>query len=254
MVIPMQLMQEAINTFDNWITPKRQATAMSTYDEISRTQKGQKQILGAAASGDHVAADYLFLRLKGVIAKAFWKYFMGPDKGFHRAKIMQGSDKDFASIAYEMLLGSGKTSPYATFKFSGFSSSADLIKQFGYYFYRYMQNEAFKNLRADKLGGLAGNIKTGEDVHTVGYEDHFENDENAASTDDYTAETNTQMAFEALLQKLKKENLTYYRVLVLKAKGFDVEAIAKKLDISGQSVRNHLKAIKPMVEEYLLGA
>jgi len=242
---------EAINTFSKWVSPARLAKAKARYDAKALTQVGQTEILSDAEHGETAAADYLFNFLQKVIAKAFWTYYLGPDKSKHRARIENGADKDFASVAYSMLLGSGATSPFATFDASKFNAKANLLKQFGYYVYRYLQNEAFKMIRADKMSGMTGNIANKEDVQVAGYEDHFENDEQASTGDSFTDKTDIQLTLKAFLKQLKTIKQVYYDVFKAKLDGMDTEAVAVKLGISGQSVRNHLKAIKILYDDFI---
>jgi len=249
-----QKLQEDIDTFDTWVSSARAKKASDSYSAMSGTQEGQLQILNDAAEGNTVAADFLFDLFKKIISKAFWKYYLGPDKKYHAPKIRAGGDKDFASMAYEMLLGSGETSPYDTFKPTKFTSAADLLKQFGYYLYRYLQNEAFKLIRAEKMGGMTGNVKQdGEAVSVAGYEDHFENSEDASAADSFTGEVEMQETIRTFLIYLKKTKKIYYDVFLAKLKGASIEEVAVKLSISGQSVRNHLKAIKAIYDEFTGG-
>lgn len=245
------VLHEGVSTFDNWVSPRRTDAAKNAYRDIAFTQEGQLKILADAAEGKHEAADLLFDLYKKIISKAFWKYYLGPDKKYHAPRIRAGADKDFASMAYEMLLGAGETSPYATFKPSKFTDKADLLKQFGYYLYRYLQNEAVKAIRLDKMGGVAGNVDTTAGVvSTVGYEDHFENSEEAASVDASTAETDIKETIRAFLPFLKKIRPLYHDIFVSRLENNDIEATAEKLGISGQSVRNHLRAIKEIYDDF----
>ena len=279
----MEKLQEDIKTFNNWVNPARKAKADAAYATKATTQDGQLQILGDASDGNSAAADFLFDLFKKIISKAFWKYYMGPDKSFYKSRIDNGADKDFASMAYEMLLGGGDPSPYETFKPSKFSSKADLLKQFGYYLYRYMQNEAFKMIRAEKMGGMTGNVKhqTGApkkqvpamqgkgladdrdkglsagiagDASVVGYEDHFENDEETSTPDSFTDDIELRETIRAFLKHLKTVKPLYHDVFYAKLQGMGSEAVADKLGISGQSVRNHLKAIKTLYDDFTGGS
>ena len=76
----MKKLQEAIKTFDVWVSKDRELAARREYEEQAKSQEGQLNVLAAASNGDTAAADYLFVTLKLVIAKAFWKYFLGPDR------------------------------------------------------------------------------------------------------------------------------------------------------------------------------
>lgn len=246
----MITLNEAISTFDIWVSPSRLARANAKYLTASATQAGQNQILQDAAGGSAEAADFLFDLLKKVIAKAFWNYYLGPDRSKHAARISSGAAEDFASVAYAMLLGGGDPSPYNTFKSSKFAPSANLLRQFGYYVYRYLQNEAFKMIRGDKMQGMTGNVANNEDVQVAGYEDHFENDEQASTSDD-TGSVDEKETIRAFLDHLKTIKKVYYDVFRGKLKGLSTEDVAAKLGISGQSVRNHLKDIKSLYVNFI---
>lgn len=245
----MEPLKESINTFNDWVSRARQEQALASYYEMSKTQDGQKQIMNDARTGDAVAADYLFLVYKKIIAKAFWQYYMGPAKQYHQKRLQGGADEDFASVAYNMLIGDEGTSPYKTFNPDKFTPTADLIKQFGYYVYRYLQNEAVKMIRSDKMGGIAGNIPKGEEVTSVGYEDHFDNTVQA-SDDSFEGAVDERITLKQFLIKLKNENKTYYQVFKGRMQQKSFNDIADELGISGQSVRNHLKKIQQMYIEF----
>lgn len=260
----LRVYTEALSTFDSWISPVRQNKANAVYADLAKTQEGQLKILDDAKSGNTTAADFLFTLYKRIIAKVFWKYFLGPDKKYHQARIISGDDNDFASVAYSMLLGdSEEASPYETFKPSKFSASADLLKQFGYYFYRYLQNEAVKMIRARNLGGMTGNIshtvgrkkdislKSPDNIAISSYEDHFENDKLLSSSDNYTSEIDSKITWEAFLRKLRKNNPKYYNIIRLRLNGLDISQVADELGISDQSVRNYLKDIKRQYDAFI---
>lgn len=246
----MRTLREAISTFDTWVDRNRAEKALATYYKLSKTQDGQKEILKQASNGNGEAADYLFLTYKKIIAKAFWAYYLGPDKRYHQRRLSAGADEDFASMAYAMLLGGEGTSPYKTFNPDKFTPSADLIKQFGYYYYRYLQNEAMKMIRAEKMGGVAGNVPKGEEVSTVGYEDHFDNTTEASTPDSFVDEINLQETMRAFLAKLKQENEMYYEIFKGRLRQESFDTIASRLGVSAQSIRNHLKKIHQMYKEF----
>jgi|LSQX01.3.fsa_nt_gb RNA polymerase sigma factor (sigma-70 family) len=246
----MRTLREAISTFDTWVDRNRAEKALATYYELSKTQDGQKHILTSASEGDSTAADYLFLTYKKIIAKAFWTYYLGPERRFHQRRLNAGADEDFASMAYEMLLGGEGTSPFKTFNPDKFTSSADLIKQFGYYYYRYLQNEAVKMIRAEKMGGVAGNIPKGEEVSAVGYDDYFDNTVAASTPDSFVDEINLQETLRSFLNLLKKENTTYYEIFKGRLQQESIKDIAERLGVSDQSIRNHLKKIQQMYKEF----
>lgn len=246
----MQLLQEAIKTFTKWVDGKRLADAVTAWGSFSKTQDGQKQILAAAATGDVTAADYLFAVYTKIIAKAFWAYYLGPQKQYHKQRLSSGADEDFASVAYGMLLGVSEPSPYKTFDASKFSEQADLIKQFGYYVYRYLQNEAMKMIRAEKMGGLSGNVEKDTKIQTVGYEDHFENSEET-SVGSFAASVDLKETLRAFLATLKHDNETLYKVFRGRLQGKSVADVAAELGVTGQSVRNYLKTIQQLYNKFV---
>ncbi len=255
----MEKLQEAITTFDKWITPARQTRAEAEYGNAKTSQPEQLHVIQDAAAGNSTAADYLFTALKKIIAHAFWKYYMGPDKHYHAARIRSGDDIDFASMAYTMLMGGGTPSPFDTFKPSKFSASADLVKQFGYYVYRYLQNEAIKMIRSAKMGGMTGNVEhiagtKGKDtdqarpVNVSGFDDSTEE---TAATDSFTDDIELRETLRAFLKKLKQIKPAYHDVFLSRLKGASVEETAAALGISGQSVRNYIKAVKEMYDDFV---
>ena len=255
----MKKLQEAIKTFDVWVSKNREIAARAAYEELSKTQQGQSSILEAASKGDTVAADFLFVTLKPVIAKAFWKYFLGPNPATHQFKISQGADQDFASLAYEMLLGQMKPSPYTAFDSSKFNAKANLIKQFGYYLYRYLQNEAVKIHREDNMVGMTGNVKADSGgVHVGSYEDMATPGEDGAKagnepsvSDSFTSDIEEKETIRVFIEHLKEIRPVYRTIFVLRLKGLDINQIAAKLEISDQSVRNHLKTIQSLYKEFI---
>lgn len=255
----MKKLQEAIKTFDVWVSKDREIAARRAYEEQAKSQEGQLNVLAAASNGDTTAADYLFVTLKPVIAKAFWKYFLGPNLATHQFKISQGADQDFASLAYEMLLGQLDPSPYAAFDASKFKPSANLIKQFGYYLYRYLQNEAMKIHRADNMAGMTGNVKsdTGS-IHVGSYEDMATPAEDGAKagdepavSDSFTSDVEEKETIRVFLDHLQEIRPLYREIFALRLKGLDVLQVAKKLGISDQSVRNHMKAIHGLYKDFV---
>jgi hypothetical protein len=248
----MERLQEGISTFDEWVSDQRFNKAMQQYLPLAKTQDGQKKILAAAAGGDTVAADYLFSAYKKIIAAAFWKYYLGPERRYHSKRLEAGADEDFASVAYTMLLGAEGTSPFKTFNASKFTAEADLIKQFGYYYYRYLQNEAVKMIRSEKLGGLSGGVDKGTEVSMVGYEDHFENSEEAASSDSFTDEIDLKETIAAFLKKLKRSDSPVdYEIFKGRLKQKSTTVLASELGMSAQAIRNHLASIAALYKDFV---
>lgn len=255
----MNKLQEAIKTFDIWVSGSRRVAAEREYAEAALTQDGQKQILQDAQNGSTTAADFIFVTLKAVIAKAFWKYYLGPNTATHQHKISSGADQDFASLAYSMLLGQADPSPYDTFNPKKFTKSANLIKQFGYYVYRYLENEATKIHRAENMGGMTGNVKSDSGgVNVTSYEgiaDVREDGTQAANqpsvSDSFTSDIDERETIRVFLEHLQQLRPIYRDVFYYRLKGLSVDQVAAKLKISDQSVRNHMKAIQGLYKEFI---
>lgn len=247
-------LKEGINTFNQWVTGARAEKALHTYYNMSKEQEGQKQILAAAKQGDSVAADYLFLVFKKIIARVFWKYYLGPDKKYYRKRIEEGAAEEFATIAYSLLLGGGSASPYNTFNLDKFTGEADLIKQFGYYFYRYLQNESIKAIRADKMAGMTGNVSKDETVSTVSYEDTVENnlgDSVSYSSPSFEGNLADRDAYNQFLAELKSDEPVLYEILMKRMSGLTSNQIARQMGISGQTIRNYTQKIKQIYQSYI---
>lgn len=238
----MPQLKEAISTFDTWVDDKRLNKAVTEWQPKRSSREGQLAILDAAKSGDVAAADYLFLTFTKLIAKVFWVYYLGPNKKYAKGRIMAGEDEDFAAMAYTMLLDKEELSPYKTFNPDVFSGDTDLIKQFGYYFYRYLQRTAVKMIRAAKLSGITGNFKADEMPTTVEYDDTLS--DAPAEGASFTDEVDMKETIRAFLDVLKKDNEKHYNIFKSRLKGNSIPQTAKELSLSAQGVRNSLKDIQ----------
>jgi hypothetical protein len=231
----------SVNTFDTIISDSQREKARERYGHLANSQEGQIEILKAASKGTPLAAIFLYDRLQKVIAKAFWKYHMGPNKSTHHNRIKAGAAKDFVSLAFELLMdGKRSPSPYTTFDPSKFSPQSDLIKQFAYYLYRYLQNESVKQY---------GSEQTPAGETTIGYDQAgIEDEQSVASHSEDIDERETQRAF---YNYVKQQDAKSAQILKLAMRGMEASEIAKELNMSQMGVRNIIiKKLKVYWEEF----
>ena len=238
---------EATDAFNKYLSQSDVDKAMATYPNI-KDRKTQLKVLKDAKNGDLNAVNLLYYTYKGLTSKAFWKYYLGPDKKYWPSRLRAGEDYDFASRAYELLASpDAKTSPYKTFDIKKFSPETDLIKKFGYYFFRYLQSEAFKMLRAKGMQGLSGNIPQNEEINVASYEDVNDNSEEASSPSG-TEDIDLRLTLDSFTDTLPAK---YKKVFELKRQGMGVLDIAKTLGIAHVSVRSYLEKIKELWDAYV---
>lgn len=247
----MEHLQEAIGTFDNWIDDNRLNAAVIKWQPKRKTQEGQKEILKAAASGDATAADFLFLTYTKLISRAFWKYYIGPDKRYSRVKLANQEDKEFASVAYTILLGKEKPNPHKSFNPDVFDKDADLIKQFGYYFYNYLGNYSRKTYRKAAAAGLTGRPQN-EEIRVVSY-DRLGGSLSDPDQHSFEDEVVLEHSLKQYVQLLKDTNEKFYDIFMLRAKGKTVDEVAEILGFTRQSIRLNLITMKEIYDDFMGG-
>lgn len=247
--------------FDAFMSKASEQEAIAKWGPVAKTQEGQKQILNAAKNQDYSAVNYLYSRLKGTVYKVFWYYFIGPNKKLGVEKISNGDAAEFATEAYMMLAGLGRSNPYKTFNPDLFDEKADLISQFNYYYKGYLQNEAFKIIRRNNKGGFSGNrdLKGQEemgydslDPSVASYDQYFQNSDETA-TEDFTNESALNVVFDDFgnwLKEHKSEKLAQIWGMV--RDGLKYTEIAKKLNMSRpQMARNYyLKVVELFKQQH----
>lgn len=247
--------------FDAFMSKASEQEAIAKWGPVAKTQEGQKQILNAAKNQDYSAVNYLYSRLKGTVYKVFWYYFIGPNKKLGVEKISNGDAAEFATEAYMMLAGLGRSNPYKTFNPDLFDEKADLISQFNYYYKGYLQNEAFKIIRRNNKGGFSGNrdLKGQEemgydslDPSVASYDQYFQNSDETA-TEDFTNESTLNAVFDDFgnwLRENKSEKLAQIWGMV--RDGLKYTEIAKKLNMSRpQMARNYyLKVVELFKQQH----
>lgn len=229
----------ATDLFNTIIPQEQRAKALEMYDPLAKTQEGQLEILSQASKGKAEAAIYLYVRLVRVIAKAFWKYYLGPEKQHHQRRIKAGADREFISMVFEILMdGERNPSPYKTFDSSKFSSDADLIKQFAYYLYRYLQNEAFKHIRG-------GDTTSGE----VNFDDSGAEDEEFSA--DHAEDIDQRETLNAFYRFLLAKDKKAAQIFKLASQGMQIQQIADKIGMSFVGTRRIVVTkIQPLWEEF----
>jgi len=236
---------EATDAFNKYISESEINKAIEAYGDL-KDRSTQLLVLQDAKDGDLGAVNLLYYLYKGLTAKAFWTYYLGPDKKYWPARLRAGEDYDFASRAYELLASGseGKTSPYTTFNAQSFDMKTDLIKKFGYYFFRYLQNEAFKMIRQKKHQGLTGNISQTAPIEVASYEDVYDNSVEASPVEE---DLDLKITLDDFTDSLSTR---YKKVFSLKRQGYPVNDIAEKLGVAHGSIRNYLKDIKELWDAY----
>lgn len=232
------------SAFDTIVPANVEARLQDEFDPIAQTQEGQLQILDMAESGDSDAAMYLFSRYRKLIAKAFWKYYMGPNKRFHRSRLASGDDQEFASVAFEMLLGGAMPSPYKTFNPDKFSASTDLIKQFSYYIYRYLQNEAHKMNRATNMQGMVGNVGASDSPSITNYDD------NELSVPSSAADIDHRATVDQFVDWLSEESQVLADTFAFAQQGMSAADIATELGLTTASVYNYVKRLGSLWRQF----
>lgn len=235
---------EATDAFNKYLSQSDVDQAMSKYPNV-KDHATQIQVIEDAKAGNLDAVNLLYHTYKGLTAKAFWTYYLGPDKKFWPARLRAGEDYDFASKAYELLASgdTGKTSPYSTFDPKKFSAKTDIIKKFGYYFFRYLQNEAFKMIRKKGLQGISGNIPKDVDISVASYEDVPD-----TAVESGTEDIDLKLTLDSFVDTLPTK---YKKVFNLKRTGLSIDDIASELGIHSVSVRNYMSDIKDKWDAYV---
>lgn len=224
------------NVLSSWLKPSAVNSAKEKYSSLESTRDGQLKILSAARSGEEDAVIYLYDQYLPLIRKVYWKYFIGPNKNYGKDKFQQEAVYDFISTAYEMLAGHGETSPYKTFNPDKFSVETNIVKQFSYYFFRYLQNEAIKLARSMTKGAFSNAKLNSEDspeekVSVSSYEDYLDNSTETATDDHAEAVTLRVMLndFKDWLEANKDDK--YTTVWNMKFQGYSMAEIAKALGL-----------------------
>lgn len=241
--------KDAEAALQSYVSPESAKEAQDIWRERVKTTEGQLEVLNAAKGGDLTATNYLFTRYFKLITKAFWYYYVGPNKKLGYEKIANDEALRFASIAYNMLAGKETPSPYNTFNPDKFDHSrTDLVNQFSWYFYRYLQSEAFKLIRDERRGGFGGNIDNDNpegDITVASYDEYYQNSDEAA-TDDFSDTANLNAIFDQFSQwLLDNKGELYQGVWDHVRAGMPMERIAGLLGMKDdQQVRNYFDRIR----------
>lgn len=237
--------------FSGWITPSLEKILDKKYKDLEKTREGQLQILEEARDGDRDAIIYLYKTYLPLVLKAYWKYFIGPDKKAGSNKITQEGAQDFLTHAYELLSDTNETSPYKTFDPSKFDDNANLIKQFSYYFFRYLQNEAIKLAKKYNKGAFSSYSfgKEGKNTHDMFNGDMMNPEEHRLSIDDNSEEvapdhsdsTDLKIILDDFTEWLRnKEDKRYSKIFILKRKGYSLKDIAEKMNLTSEQYARSL--------------
>ena len=238
---------ESIITFDQYPPAKDLAAAQEAMEGLS-----ELEIIELAKNKDMDAINYIFDKTRKPIAKAFWTYYLGPDKKkWAKKRIDRGDAITYLNMVIEMLL-SDDANPIKSFDPAKMQAKeGDLINKLGYYIMRYAQSASFKAIRSDKAGGItdsADNAKT-QSLDSDKYED---GQLDLDSGDTATAETDVQDSFASWLKTLNPKDK---EIMKLRAQGLDNNAIGDKVWPGKKAGRNQaamrLKALADDFKKYI---
>lgn len=244
----LEIMLEAADlSFESFVSPTAQKKANEAWADRVKTQEGQLECLEAAENGQEEAVNYLYVRFLPLIRSAFWKYLIGPNRKYLSSKINSGEAEEFGNTAYTMIAGAESPSPYKTFDPSKFSENTDLINQFSYYFYRYLQAASFKIIRAHKSGSISSSNddEDKEKPVDISYDEYMSNSADAATPDE-SPRTDLNLIFDDFSEWLGKEKGPEYKgVFDLVRQGYNFIDITEELELDNpQQARNIFNRIK----------
>ena len=241
-----------IDTFDKFILPGAAEKAREKYIHAT-----PEFFFGMARNHDVDAINLLFHMGKRVIARAFWKYFLGPNKEMWKQRIRERDDWEFASEVYAMLMGEGKAAnPLLTFDPSVFGDESlpFVINKFNYYLMRYCQNLAWVMNREKGMQGMTGNLKKGERPQFISKDTGTgEGGEGPSMEGSFADMGAVDSAYEATEQSIevqqfldfiKNKRPDLYQVAVMGANGYTPKDIEQALGISAYHVKNKQAALR----------
>lgn len=209
-----------------------------------------REILKLAKNKNMTALYWIYYLSRDVLAKAFFKYFLG-DKKYWKRRLEAGDDYVFAAECFEML--ASPTGPLFAFNPDVFSSDEKIIDRAKYYIYRYAQALAFKILRERLLGGLSGNIPKNIDKENLvtSYEAYLENSDLLASSDSFTDDIEIREVFAKFLVFLQKNYPKLYPLMLDRIRGLSYKEIAQKTSKTEQSVFMNVKKAYDLYKDFI---
>lgn len=239
----------AITTFDDMVSPADLERAQAKFG-----QDNFRNVIDAAKQGDSDAINLIFHLSKNVIAKAFFKYFLG-DKKYWKQRIDAGDDKIFAAEAYEMIADSFKKGkgPLSTFNPDKFANDDKIVDRLRYYIFRYAEGLSFKILRERLRGGMGGNIPqelSGQQL-VSSYDAYLDNSGEVATSDSFVDDVEIQDAFAKFLAYLEVEYPKLYPIMLYRVKGLSYKEIASKIGRTEQSVFGNVKKAYDLYKSFV---
>lgn len=252
-----QSLKEALESpdqiFKGWLDVARIAKIEESYKELLSTPEGQLEIIQRASQGDEDAVLYLYHSYLPLTMKAFHKYYIGPDKelGWSGTKAIDGAS-ELAAIAITLLSGHGDPDIYRVCNAEELKDSTNPLKQFSYYYYRYMQNECVKLYKREAKQGLGGNLEKDVKVSVESYDNYLDHSEETADSSASTAaeRSDYQIIFKEFEQSLQATEGKFYKdVFHLRAKNYSWEDIAEELNVSERDVKKAWSKIRTLFAE-----
>ena len=235
---------------DSWLDKDSVKRAQAKYNED--TFEGQLEIYNAAKSGEKDACNYLYNRYLGLIFKVWKQTIMGSNPNMNSLKFLNGVASEYSERAYFMICNAHDPSPYNSFDPNVYDKNANLLNQFGYYYYRYLQNEATKiNIRfsKDALNRYSTSLDGSDDAEEFG-DDNIrklgKNNLEAISSPDSTESEDINIVIDEFTQWLKdNKDPKYSQIFDLRKQGYSIADIADKIGAKGpQWVRSDFNKIK----------
>lgn len=254
----LKLLQEEIgdgfvdvrSVFEGYVPDAAKREAVDAWEEKAKTREGQLELLDAAQHSEPTAVNYLYSSYIPLIINAFWKYYIGPNKKLGSKKIVNGGAVDFAGVAYELLAGIASPSPYRSFNPTKLPKGS-LINAFSYYFYRYLQNEAFKMNRSSSFGKMNKandeedlGIDQNDDSQVVQSLDNFDKSQDIP-VEDFSNKSDISLIFDDFSKWLGENKPEEYKTIWDELrKGTSYQDIADDFGWDAQKIRNYFKRIR----------
>jgi hypothetical protein len=245
-----RLLEAMTKAFDQVLTDRELERANGKWAQNVGDVKSELAIIDAAKKGDELAINFLFDRFKGGFAKAFHKYYVGPQKQNLNRIVQNSEDLEFASGCYELLNVSSRVSPLKTWSWDMQDRGSSPLKSLNFYMMRYAQSLAWKMIRANKNEGLkdVGSGNTTNTVKTTSFDKDYGDGAHLDVSDDRVAQSykNIEMQdqirdfYSRVLKGVKK---TMFGLMSVNP-GIDLGELGQKVGLSRPTVRNLMDEIK----------
>ena len=150
---------DKVNFIETAVSRSQVQRAKEKWGKYDTTTDNQKKIIEAARKGDKDAIVYTYIKCADNIGKTFWKSYLGPSGKARQKRIDEGAITEWTALAWETLVGGHKGYRDAKGALETFDTSkydhGDLFKNFGYHYWRLLQNTANEDNYVSSTGGMA---------------------------------------------------------------------------------------------------